>query len=277
MTRLRRRLSKERYRMCEVLLPCGYSGCELYVIDDSTTGACVFPSPVRSPQKESYTETRLVHVPPVLGFWVLGVTLCSTTAHHLPSPAWSLLLVSIPASIGAMSRPGCSDRPGYSDRKMYDAKPLQHSLSLFSKMQRVYCLPRTSPPLFTIFCNSQLTSNPETGSVCSFRSACSDMPCWCCHARRFHVPSVVALTGATFPAELDGVAVECWKSFVVAAGQTLTIGAVQNNVGVSGDCKCGLPVCRNHVQERWVNIESKHASPDQAVKAQVVLVHAASG
>ncbi|MEW5314225.1 MAG: hypothetical protein WDW38_005737 [Sanguina aurantia] len=51
---------------------------------------------------------------------------------------------------------------------------------------------------------------------------------------KFHVPSVVALTGASFPAELDGVAVECWRSFVVAAGQTLTIGAVQGNVGVRG-------------------------------------------
>lgn len=43
---------------------------------------------------------------------------------------------------------------------------------------------------------------------------------------KFHVASVVALTGAEYEATLDGNAVAFWKSFTVLAGSVLTVGKV---------------------------------------------------
>ena len=58
--------------------------------------------------------------------------------------------------------------------------------------------------------------------------------CACMHAGpklKFHVASVVALTGAEYEADLDGSAVNFWKSFTVSAGSVLTVGKV---------CPCAL-------------------------------------
>jgi hypothetical protein len=54
---------------------------------------------------------------------------------------------------------------------------------------------------------------------------------------KFHCDSLVAITGATFNAKLDGQPVACWQSFQVKAGQTLAIGQLDNSKpGVSAGC-----------------------------------------
>ena len=45
---------------------------------------------------------------------------------------------------------------------------------------------------------------------------------------KFHAGAVVALTGAEFEAQLDGVSVPCWASFAAPAGSTLTVGTVRH-------------------------------------------------
>lgn len=43
---------------------------------------------------------------------------------------------------------------------------------------------------------------------------------------RFHMDVIIALTGAEFHADIDGVAVPFWTSVLVKAGSVLTIGTV---------------------------------------------------
>ncbi len=46
---------------------------------------------------------------------------------------------------------------------------------------------------------------------------------------RFNTSTRIALTGASMPAELDGVPVPCWQPFTVQAGQTLKMGAAKDS------------------------------------------------
>ena len=45
---------------------------------------------------------------------------------------------------------------------------------------------------------------------------------------RFHSDSIIALTGAACPADIDGMAVDFWQPLTIKAGQTLTLGRAQN-------------------------------------------------
>jgi len=44
---------------------------------------------------------------------------------------------------------------------------------------------------------------------------------------RFHMGTVIALAGAEFHADIDGVAVPFWTSVLIKAGSVLTVGTVR--------------------------------------------------
>ena len=47
---------------------------------------------------------------------------------------------------------------------------------------------------------------------------------------RFHVDTIVAVTGANFEADVDGSSVHLWESILMKSGSVLTVGKVQHAV-----------------------------------------------
>lgn len=53
---------------------------------------------------------------------------------------------------------------------------------------------------------------------------------------RFHIDSVIALAGAEFKADIDGIPLPFWTSVTVKAGALLTIGMVRHFNSLKGFC-----------------------------------------